>query len=387
MQLTLPKFLYRFIPSMGNVIHPGNFHPVGTQRGAEALVSRALATGQAAAGEGGRWLLVGGSGGFGSAARIALGATHGAHTLDVSFDAPPKPESRNKMRRVGSPGFHRTLAMERRLRALGRIAESFAGDAFARETREKAVVQIRELFPEGKIDGLVWSLAAPRAVNPRTGKPVASALKPLGNPLQLKTFSRAIPEQPSEVSSCELPPGTPEEAIATIFVMGGQVVQAWIDTLIEADVLAEGFTLLTISYRGGPLNAGIYRKGLIGLAKADLEFHTAAIHHQLQAKLGGRALAVEGPAVVTEASGGIPGVPFYMAHLLDVLGDRHHDPLTAMQRLFGECLPKGGEPVVDEEGLIRLDAHELADDVQEALRARHEACKVGDAFPTALYDS
>ncbi|MGB1016479.1 MAG: hypothetical protein ACPG4T_20235, partial [Nannocystaceae bacterium] len=87
------------------------------------------------------------------------------------------------------------------------------------------------------------------------------------------------------------------------------------------------------------------------------------------------------------ASGGIPGVPFYMAHLLDVLGERHHDPLMAMQRLFGTCLPKGGEPVVDEEGLIRLDAHELADDVQEALRARHEACKVGDAFPTALYDS
>ncbi len=385
MQFALPKFTYRFIPSMGNVIHPGNFHPVGTQRGAVALVERAVAVGQAQPGAGGRWLTVGGSGGFGSAARIALGATHGAHTLDVSFDAPPNPESRNKMRRIGSPGFHRSLAIENQLRGLGRLAKSFAGDAFAPQTIDRAVAEIRELFPGGKIDGLVWSLAAPRAVDPRSGQKVVSALKPLGNPLQLKTFSRATGDTPSTVDLCELPPGTPEEAIATIFVMGGQVVSQWVEALRRADVLAEGFTLLTISYRGGPLNAGIYRNGLIGLAKADLEFHTKVLDHQLQA-IGGRALAVEGPAVVTEASGGIPGVPFYMAHLLDVMGERHQDPLDAMQRLFGECLPAGGEPVVDDEGLIRLDDHELAEDVQAALRERHAKFAVGDTFPAALYD-
>ncbi len=385
MQLTLPKFTYRFIPAMGNVIHPGNFHPLGTQRSADLLVERALAVGQAKAGDGGRWLTVGGSGGFGSAARIVLGATLGAHTLDVSYDAAPNLESRNKMRRVGSPGFHRTRAIERRLREMGRLARSFAGDAFAPETVAKAIVEIREHVPGGKLDGLVWSLAAPRAIDPRTGNKVASALKPLGNALQLKTFSRAAAQEPSRVDLCELPPGTPEEAIATIFVMGGQVVSQWIDALRRADVLAQGFTLLTISYRGGPLNAGIYRNGLIGLAKADLEFHTKVIDQQLQT-VGGRALAVEGPAVVTEASGGIPGVPFYMAHLLDIMGARHQDPLAAMLRLFGEYLPPGGAPVVDGEGLIRLDDHELAEDVQSALRERHEASAVGDVFAATLYD-
>ena len=62
-------------------------------------------------------------------------------------------------------------------------------------------------------------------------------------------------------------PGSPEEAVGTIYVMGGGIVDRWISTLLAADVLAPGFTLLTISYRGNPLNEGLYRKGLIGLAR------------------------------------------------------------------------------------------------------------------------
>ena len=79
-------------------------------------------------------------------------------------------------------------------------------------------------------------------------------------------------------------------------MVGGRIVEAWVDALLEADVLAEGFTLLTISYRGTPLNEAIYHKGLIGLAKADLEFHTAALDVALRERVGGRAIAVEGPA-------------------------------------------------------------------------------------------
>ena len=74
MQLAIPRFQFRFVPAMGNVIHPGNFHPVGAQVGAEALVDRALqaTSKRPAAGAGGNWLLVGGSGGFGSAALSSL---------------------------------------------------------------------------------------------------------------------------------------------------------------------------------------------------------------------------------------------------------------------------------------------------------------------------
>jgi enoyl-[acyl-carrier protein] reductase/trans-2-enoyl-CoA reductase (NAD+) len=159
-------------------------------------------------------------------------------------------------------------------------------------------------------------------------------------------------------------------------------VRHWINALLAADVLAEEFTLLTISYRGNPLNEGVYRKGLIGLAKADLEFETAALSKVLAERVGGRAIAVEGPAVVTEASGGIPGVPFYLANVMDVMGDRFEDPLASMIRMFADL----DAPPLDGEGLWRLDDRELADDVQARLARRYDAAAVGEPFDERLYN-
>ncbi len=385
MKLALPKFQYRFVPSMGNVIHPGNFHPVGTLRAAEMMVDRVQKSASASSSNE-SWLVVGGSGGFGSAARVVLGAGRGAATLNVSLDARPNPESSNKIRKIGSPGFHRTLAIERRLRAAGRTARSIDGDAFDPGLPDVVAREIREHFG-GKIHGLIWALAAPRAVDPRTGKTVASALKPLGKPVTVKTFTGAD-ERTGEgprIDALELAPGTPEEAIGTIYVMGGAVVGRFVQALLEAGVLAEGFTLLTISYRGSPLVEGIYRKGLIGLAKADLEFETRALDHVLRERVGGRAITVEGPAVVTEASGGIPGVPLYMAHLMDVLGDRFEDPLASMQRMFAEHF-EGSGPHLDEEGLLRMDDRELEPATLAEMERRFEAAQVGMPFDRALYD-
>jgi enoyl-[acyl-carrier protein] reductase/trans-2-enoyl-CoA reductase (NAD+) len=328
--------------------------------------------------------MLGGSGGFGSAARAVLGR-QGADTLNVSLDALPNPDSNNKIRKIGSPGFHRNLALERGLRAHGRTARSVIGDAFDPQVRESVVDEIRANFG-GKIDGLVWALAAPRATDPRTGKAVPSALRPLGNPVRVKTFTgrdEKAGTQP-QIAELEIPPGTPEEAIGTVFVMGGGVVRDFVETLLAADVLAPGFTLLTISYRGNPLNEGVYRKGLIGLAKASLEFETSALHCVLGERVAGRAFAVEGPAVVTEASGGIPGVPLYMAHLLDVMGDRFEDPRASMARMFALHFGADG-PQLDEEGLLRMDDRELAPQVQGEMARRFEA-PVGSPLPGALYD-
>jgi enoyl-[acyl-carrier protein] reductase / trans-2-enoyl-CoA reductase (NAD+) len=386
MKLALPKFQFRFVPGFGNVIHPGNFHPVGTQQAARAMVERVETGGTPMSISGQSWLVVGGSGGFGSAARAVLGAARGANTLNVSFDAQPNPESNNKVRKIGSPGFHRNLAVERSLRALGTTARTVGGDAFDPELRESAIDAIREHFG-GKIDGLVWSLAAPRALDPRTGALVASALKPLGQSVSVKTFTGRDERsgQGSEVAEIELPPGTPEEAVRTIYVMGGGIVSRWVGAMLAADVLADGFKLLTISYRGNPLNEGVYRKGLIGLAKADLEFETKALDHVLAQRVGGNAYCVEGPAVVTEASGGIPGVPFYMAHLLDVMGDAFEDPLASMLRMFEQHFGSAG-PSLDDEGLLRMDDRELAAEVQQSLSERFDAARPGDAFPGPLYE-
>jgi enoyl-[acyl-carrier protein] reductase/trans-2-enoyl-CoA reductase (NAD+) len=389
MQLAIPRFQFRFVPAMGNVIHPGNFHPVGAQVGAEALVDRTLAAmgKRPAAGAAGNWLLVGGSGGFGSAARVALGAGFGANTLNVSFDAAPQPDSSNKLRKIGSPGHHRSLAIERRLRGLGLIARTRSGDAFDPEVRAGTIAELREHFG-GKLHGLVWALAAPRALDPRTGKAVQSVLKPLGKPATIQTFSGRGegPEDLPRIAEFALPPGNPEEAVATQYVMGGRIVEQWVDALLAADLLADGFTLLTISYRGNALNAPVYREGLIGLAKADLEFHTRALHEVLKARVGGRAFAVEGPAVFTEASGGIPGVPYYLAQLLDVMGARFEDPLASMLRMFQTKLPLGsGEVSVDAEGLIRMDDRELAAEVQDEVQRRYATLRPGDSLDLAIY--
>ncbi len=383
MRISVPKFQFRFVPALGNVIHPGNFHPVGTRVAAQAMIDRARIEPAPARGSGGNWLVVGGSGGFGSAARVVLGMRRGAHTLNVSYDAQPNPESSNKVRKLGSPGFHRNLAIERSLRQAGLVAHTHNGDAFDPAVRRHTIDAIREHF-DGRIDGIIWALATPRANDPRTGVAVHSVLRPLGAPVTIKTFGGKDDGGHSVISTLALEPGSPEEAIATIYVMGGGIVSTWFEALRDADVLGDGCTLLTVSYRGNALNEGTYRKGLIGLAKADLEFHTRALDSQLRVAVGGRALAVEGPAVVTEASGGIPGVSLYMAELLDVMGESFEDPLASMTRMFDRHFGAEG-PTLDAEGLLRMDDRELAGDVQAEVARRFEAAVPGSRFDDGRY--
>jgi enoyl-[acyl-carrier protein] reductase/trans-2-enoyl-CoA reductase (NAD+) len=387
MELSLPSFQFRFMAAAGNVIFPGNFHPVGSQVGARKMVEFASADAKPTAGAGGRWLVVGGSGGFGSAARVALACDHGAHTVNVSFDQQPNSESKNKIRKIGSPGFHRNLAIESELRKRDLEAFSYNADAFDPAQRAEILADIKEKFAGEKFDGIVWALAAPRGLDPRTGKAVRSTLKPVGKTAKVRTFAAPESEEGgAPIKEFKIEPGSPEEAINTIFVMGGQVVQAWMDAMLEADLLNTGATLLTISYRGNPLNSDVYRNGLIGLAKADLEFTTKAVSAQLATAVEGRAYAVEGPAVVTEASGAIPGVPLYMALIADVMGEEFENPIQNMRRLFRQHIVGVEEPTLDTEGLIRMDDRELAEEVQAKMQARFDALPVNAELDRGLFE-
>lgn len=386
MELAIPRFQYRFMAAAGNVIFPANFHPVGSQVAARKMVERAAQGASAQAGDGGVWMVVGGSGGFGSAARAVLGCQKGAHTLNLSFDAPPQPESKNKIRKIGSPAFHRNLAIESELRGRGLKAHTLNADAFSPDSRKAVVEALAKQFDGQKLKGLVWSLAAPRGLDPRSGEVISSSLKPLGQSTIVKTMGSPEEDGDAPVKTMELAPGSPEEAVATQYVMGGGIVNTWISALAQADLLAPGFTLLTVSYRGNPLNANIYRNGLIGLAKADLEAHTRALSKQLENAVGGRAFALECPAVVTEASGGIPGVPLYMALIREVMGDKFEDPLDNMKRLFTERLVDGQEVAVDDEGLVRMDDRELEAGVQAEMQKRYDAFDQGGTVPRALFD-
>jgi enoyl-[acyl-carrier protein] reductase/trans-2-enoyl-CoA reductase (NAD+) len=79
-------------------------------------------------------------------------------------------------------------------------------------------------------------------------------------------------------------------------------------------------------------------------------------------------------------------VPFYLANLLTVMGDRFEDPLASMQRLFADKLPLGtGAVEVDEQGLVRMDDRELTAEVQDELQRRFDQLRPGDPFDVALY--
>lgn len=388
MEIAIPRFETRFMADLGNLIYPGNFHPVGVLESTKRMFDRALtdASPTTRVKEPGLWLVVGGSGGFGSGARVALGVDLGVDVVSVSFHAPAKPGHENPVKALGSAAWLRDKAIDKRMRELGRRVLSYNLDAFDPATRSTVIEGIRTQFGGRKLDGLIWALAAPRGLDPRTGEPVPSSLKAYGLPEELLSFTVRTEKSDPRVELIKLPLGTPEEVVRTQYVMGGGIVSTWVQELVSADVVSSGFTVLPVSYRGTKRNAPIYRNGLLGLAKADLEFHTDAIDKMLARACGGRAIAVEGPAVVTEASAAIPGAAFYIALLLDVLGARYEDPLDSMRRMLREHFAPGKSPKVDMHGLLRMDDVEQSIDVLDALDERFERYSHGMRFDDAVYD-
>lgn len=383
---SIGAFQVRFIRDKGNLIYPGNVHPLGAQRSAEALVDRGLAEPTSYAKPGGLWLVIGGSGGFGCAARAVLGTDFGADTVSVSFHMPPTIGHPDAAKSVGSAAWHRDVALERRLRALGRKTSTLNLDAFQPSAIDAVRSLMAERYPGRKFDGIVWSLAAPKGIDPRSGAIIASALKPCGRSAVLKTFTERTPDAPSIVEEALIPAGTPEEAVGTQYVMGGRPIEHWVNRLLRHELLADGATVLTVSYRGTRFNAPVYRDGLLGLAKADLEFYTRALDALLQRRVGGRAIAVQAPAVITEASAAIPGAAFYIGLLVDVLGPRFEDPFDSMRRLFGDHLAPGRTPGLDGEHLLRIDEREQNRDLLAEIQVRWDALRVGDEMDPGVYD-
>lgn len=386
MKLRVPEFHVRFVRDKGNLIYPGNVHPVGAQRSAEILVERGLAAPADYAKPGGLYLVVGGSGGFGCAARAALATDFGADSISLSYHLAPTVGHADPNKAIGSAAWHRDTALERKLRALGRTTASLNIDAFD----PKAIDAVRDVmattFAGRRIDGVIWALAAPRGLDPRSGAIVSSALKTCGASAVLKTFTERKEGEPSIVEDALVPAGTPEEAVGTQYVMGGRPIELWVNRLMRLELLAEKATVLTVSYRGTRFNAPVYRDGLLGLAKADLEFYTRAFDAILSRRLNGRAYAVQAPAVITEASAAIPGAAFYIGLLVDTLGDRFEDPLYCMRRLLRDHFAPGKSPTTDAEHLIRIDDREQSPALLAEIDARWNALRVGDPMDPRVYD-
>ena len=306
-------------------------------------------------------LVIGASTGYGLASRITAMAGCGANTLGVFFER----ESNGK--RTATAGWYNSAAFEREAIQAGLYAKSINGDAFSHEIKSQVIETI--VKDMGKIDLVIYSLAAPRRVDPDTGEKYGSVLKPIGQSFRNKSidFMKGL------ITDAEIEPASDLEIFNTMKVMGGEDWKLWMEKLAEAGVLAEGVKTVAYSYIGPEVTAAMYRDGTIGRAKVHLEGTAEAITKDLKA-LGGVAYVTVAKALVTQASAAIPVVPLYMASLYKVMKAKgtHEGCIEQIDRLFRDFL-YSDEILLDEEGRIRTDDHEMEKDTQiEALKYFHK---------------
>lgn len=299
-------------------------------------------------------LVIGSSMGYGLASRIALAYSSGAATLGVMFD---RPASGNK---TGTAGWYNTQAFEKQAQADGLYAKTVNGDAYSDECKKEVIDIIKADM--GKVDAVIYSLAAPR----RTVGDVtySSVLKTTGEAYTNKT----IDLRNNTVSEVTIEPATDEEITATVKVMGGEDWADWIDALKAADAIEDNAVTIAYSYIGPELTHPMYYEGSIGRAKAHL-FQTSKDITKKYSASGIRAYISVNKALVTQSSSAIPIVPLYISILFKVMKEKgcHEGCIEQMYRLFAEKLTADGRPAVgaaDEDGRLRLDDLEMKPEIQ-----------------------
>lgn len=308
-------------------------------------------------------LIVGSSAGYGLAATIAGLARVGIRGVGLSLEKAPTE------RRTGTAGWYRTAATAELARQHDREMVFLNGDAFSDATKDAVTALLRQRF--GRLDYLIYSVAAPRRTDPDTGVTYSSELKPIGDPYRTRTLAFDGDDGP-EVREVEVPAAEADDIAETVAVMGGADWSRWITRLANEGLLAEGFTTVALSYIGSPLTAGIYRWGTIGSAKADLEATARRLNERLEKVCDGRAATSVNGAAVTQSSTAIPGIALYVGLLRGVLGDAMVSPITQFTDLWDQ-LTGIRRLETDLEGRIRLDSWELAEEVQAAVSERWNA--------------
>ncbi|MCI9411388.1 MAG: trans-2-enoyl-CoA reductase family protein [Eubacterium sp.] len=299
-------------------------------------------------------LVIGSSTGYGLASRIAVTYGYGADTIGVAFER----ESNGK--RTATAGWYNTKAFEKIAGEDGYYAKSFNGDGFSREMKDEVIQCIKEDF--GKVDMVVYSMAAPRRTLP-SGITVSSVLKTVGEPFTNKTLDLRT----NEIKEVTVPEADEEEIKATIQVMGGGDWRDWIMSLYDAGVLAEGAVTLAYSYIGPVVTHAIYKDGSIGQAKKHLYDTSVELMNKYK-DVGLKAYISVNKALVTQASAAIPIVPLYISMLYKVMKEKglHEGCIEQMNRLFLEKLA-GGVVQTDEAGRIRLDDYEMKEEIQSQI--------------------
>ena len=299
--------------------------------------------------------MIGASTGYGLASRIVSTFGAGASTIGVFF------EKAASGKRTASAGWYNSAAFEAQANQVGVYAKSINGDAFSDDIKQQTIDMIKADWPEG-VDLVVYSLASPRRIHPKTGDVFNSTLKPIGD----STTNKTVNVMTGEVSDITLDPANQEDIDNTVAVMGGEDWRMWVDALLEAGVLADGAQTVAYSYVGPELTRAIYREGTIGRAKVDLEKTADALEAQLQKACNGHAFVSVNKGLVTQASAAIPIVPLYFSLMFKVMKEKglHEGCIEQIYRLFSDKLYAGSAVPVDDERRIRIDEKEMQDDVQ-----------------------
>jgi enoyl-[acyl-carrier protein] reductase/trans-2-enoyl-CoA reductase (NAD+) len=302
-------------------------------------------------------LIIGSSNGYGLAARIVAAFGCCAATVGVLLERP------GKASRPATAGWYNTAAFERFAETENLPSWSINGDAFSDETKTDAARIVKKHL--GSVDLVVYSIAAPRRLDPHTKTLFSSSIKPIGKPFTAKT----VDFHSGAISEITAPPASPDEIDHTVKVMGGEDWTLWVDALLKANALHHGAFCVTFSYIGPEITSPIYRDGTIGMAKKDLEKTSREIQRKLDI-IGGHAFVSINKALVSRASAVIPAVPLYISLLYRVMKQKgiHEGCIEQMYRLFKDFLYSGGQVKLDHSGRIRLDDWEMREDVQAEVR-------------------
>lgn len=332
-----------------------NAHPVGCEAQVKAQINYVQKHGKIEGPQ--KVLVIGASNGYGLAARIASAFASDAATIGLAFEKP------GSAGRTATAGWYNIEAFRHAAQAAGLSAWNINGDAFSEETKSETMAIIKDRL--GKIDFLVYSIAAPRRIDPVTGDIYSSVIKPIGTPFTAKTvdFLSGV------VSEVTAEPATEEQISHTVKVMGGEDWKMWVDRLLANNLLTRGFQTLAFSYIGSDQTRPLYREGTIGAAKKDLEQKAADINRMLAA-LKGHALISVNKALITRASAVIPAVPLYIALLYRVMKAKklHEGCIQQIHRLYRDFLFSGEVLQLDAQSRVRLDDWEMRPDVQNEVR-------------------
>ncbi len=333
-----------------------NAHPQGCAANVAEQIAYTKAQGAIAGGPK-NVLVLGCSTGYGLASRITAAFGSGAKTLGVCFEKPPTDA------KTASAGYYNTAAFHAQAEAAGLYAKTINGDAFSQACKDDVIAALKQDM--GKLDLVVYSLAAPRRTDPVTGEVYSSVLKPIGQAYTAKNLNT----DSLKVSEVTVEAASDEEIAATVKVMGGEDWELWMQALLEADLLADACQTVAYTYLGDKLTWPIYGHATIGKAKEDLDRAARAIQSSLKMIQGDARVSVL-KALVTQASSAIPVMPLYLSILIKVMKEdgTNEGCIEQLQRLFTECL-YSDVPRLDAQRRFRVDDKELAPSVQARVEA------------------